>query len=297
MDLIKGYLRKLKRTNQTFAATTMGTTRLTPNDKWRIISNFRKGYKPSTIYKLLKGSGSLASSHSVKYYIRQYQTGEVDMDKLHSTTSKCKGRAATFTNTDCDIIRHLLEEEPHQSNRNLRAKLTEYGLDIRRSSARNAITVAGFTSAKPRYCQHIRPANRQKRLEFCRNLLSVNENFNDVIFSDECSVQLHQNKLVTYRAKDAASKLLPKHKHPYKIHIWGGISRRGPTKLLCFDGIMKSEFYTSEILGNTLLPFLRSTYSDGHRFQQNNDPKHKSRLSQAFMADNGINWWQWPSES
>ena len=46
------------------------------------------------------------------------------------------------------------------------------------------------------------------------------------------------------------------------------------------------------------LPFIETVYTDKHRFQQDNDPKHHSKLAQQFMKDNDINWWNvWPSES
>ena len=89
--------------------------------------------------------------------------------------------------------------------------------------------------------------------------------------------------------------LLPK--HPYKVHIWAGISKRGATKVLMFVGIMDSEFYTQEILDKTLLLFIRASFPDGHRFQQDNDPKHTSRMAKTFMETNGINWWETPAES
>ena len=75
-----------------------------------------------------------------------------------------------------------------------------------------------------------------------------------------------------------SAKLKPKVKHPYKVHVWAGISKRGATKILIFTGIMKKEFYVQSIIKDTLLPFVTETFPDGHRFQQDNDPKHKSRL-------------------
>ena len=63
-----------------------------------------------------------------------------------------------------------------------------------------------------------------------------------------------------------------------------------------FDGIMDAPFYVS-ILGSAVLPFLRSVYPDGHRFMQDNDPKHTSRMANSFMLDNNVNWWKTPPES
>ena len=51
------------------------------------------------------------------------------------------------------------------------------------------------------------------------------------------------------------------------------------------------------ILVGTLLPFLREVFPTGHRFMQDNDPKHTSRLAVKTMEDNGINWWKTPPES
>ena len=85
-------------------------------------------------------------------------------------------------------------------------------------------------------------------------------------------------------------------KHPVKVHVWAGISKRGATEICVFEGIMDGILFT-EILEKTLLPFLKKAYPDGHRFMQDNDPKHTSRLAKKFYIDKGINWWQTPAES
>ena len=59
---------------------------------------------------------------------------------------------------------------------------------------------------------------------------------------------------------------------------------------------MNKEFYV-QILETSLLPFLQSTYPDGHRFMQDNDPKHVSRYARMWMAENGVVWWKTPPES
>ena len=59
---------------------------------------------------------------------------------------------------------------------------------------------------------------------------------------------------------------------------------------------MNAALYVN-ILEKTLIPFIQNVYSDSHRFMQDNDPKHVSRLAQKFFGDNGINWWHTPPES
>lgn len=52
-----------------------------------------------------------------------------------------------------------------------------------------------------------------------------------------------------------------------------------------------------EILDKTLIPFLQERLSEGHRYMQDNDPKHTSRCAQEFFEEKGINWWKTPPES
>ena len=49
-----------------------------------------------------------------------------------------------------------------------------------------------------------------------------------------------------------------------------------------------------QILDRTLLPFLNARLDDGHRYMQDNDPKHTSRCAQSFFAEKEINWWRTP---
>lgn len=59
---------------------------------------------------------------------------------------------------------------------------------------------------------------------------------------------------------------------------------------------MDSEFY-QQMLKEHLIPFVQENFPDGYRFQQDNDPKHVSRSTRAFMERNNINWWPTPPES
>ena len=71
--------------------------------------------------------------------------------------------------------------------------------------------------------------------------------------------------------------------------------KKGLSTLLAFEGIMDGTFYTDVILRETLLPYIKAAFPGGHRFIQDNDPKHRSKKVKEFMETNGINWlstWQ-----
>ena len=75
-----------------------------------------------------------------------------------------------------------------------------------------------------------------------------------------------------------------------------GISNHRATKICTFEQIMDAEVYVN-ILKDTLLPFISAKFPDSHRFMQDNDPKHTSRLAKAYLEEQGINWWHTPASS
>lgn len=63
-----------------------------------------------------------------------------------------------------------------------------------------------------------------------------------------------------------------------------------------FEGKMNAPLFV-QILDRTLLPFLHERLANGHKFMQDNDPKHTSRCAQEFFNTHGVNWWRTPPES
>ena len=59
---------------------------------------------------------------------------------------------------------------------------------------------------------------------------------------------------------------------------------------------MKKELYVN-ILEESLLPFIHNTYPEGHKFMQDNDPKHTSNYAKTWMEEKGVNWWKTLPES
>ena len=77
------------------------------------------------------------------------------------------------------------------------------------------------------------------------------------------------------------------------MHVWGGISRRGPTNLLIFDGIMDGEFYLNKIMKDVYTPSAAILYPDMPcHMWADNDPKHRYGPVFTYMEEQGINWFR-----
>ena len=82
----------------------------------------------------------------------------------------------------------------------------------------------------------------------------------------------------------------PKPKHPPKVHVWAGISKRGATAIVIFTVTLMALTCYCDILEQTLLPFVRKVFPDGYRFQQDNDSKHTSNYAKDYLENESINW-------
>ena len=188
-----------------------------------------------------------------------------------------------------------MERDDETTAKELQQHLKNKGWDASLTSILRWRLQLGWTSKGTRYCQMIRDANKEKRLQWAKE--NVKEmNFENVIFTDETRVQKETHRRTCYFKHGRKPRYKPRPKHPFKLHVWGEISVHGRTSIFIFHGRMNAQLFVS-ILDQTLVPFIREVYPDGHHFQQDNDPKHCSRLASRLYEDRGINWWPTPPES
>ena len=266
---------------------------LTHDQKARIIRLRSNGKGASEIVRILAEDDIKISRWSIIRFLRRYQERQ-SLENAPKSGRPSQGVTIELMNfIDSEMERNDELTSPELTRR----ILLHFGLQFSKEKVGRLRRKLGWMQTGTKYCQLIREPNRVKQLEFSEKCLRENEQFDNVIFTDECSVLLENHSKLSFHHKWEQPKLKGKPKHPVKVHVWAGISKRGPTELMVFEGIMDAQFYVSEILSNGLLPFIRRTFPDGHRFQQDNDPKHTSRLASNFMEDNGINWWNTPPES
>ena len=173
----------------------------------------------------------------------------------------------------------------------------EFGINVSKSKVSEFRKKLGWKLGSTRYSQLIRNVNKERRKQWCELQLGNHETFDDVIFTDESRFEICNTSRRSYRKIGEPAPRHAKPKHPFSVMVWAGISKRGPTKLVVFSGIVDSTFYQETILNDALLPFIEDIFPDGHQFMQDNDPKHTFRSTEDFMVEKGINWWTTPPKS
>ena len=241
----------------------------------------------------LREEGIPISRQSLYFLLKKYQQTMCIGD------CKRAQRRRHLGNQHFQFIDEAMEANRELTSRQLHGMVVkEYpDLSVSVSTIKKARRALGWNSKKTRYCALISEINKEKRMTWCLDRVAEGDlELSDVIWTDESSIQLQSHRKTVYQKRGQPIRLARVPKHPPKIHVWGGISARGATPIVMFTGILIATRYT-RILDAALVPFLKQHYPDGHRFQQDNDPKHTSRWAQAYFKQQRINWWHTPASS
>jgi hypothetical protein len=144
--------------------------------------------------------------------------------------------------------------------------------------------------------------NRIKRLKWCKERLTwTKEEWRQILWSDESPFVLRYNRATriwrTSSEKYESWAMRGTVKHDHKIMVWGCFSSLGVGNLHLIDGIMEKNQYKN-ILENQMLPSARRLFGDSDwKFQEDNDPKHTSKLCKQFHVDHKTNRIDWPAQS
>ena len=235
----------------------------------------RQGYSGRAIAQELKKYYSInVSPQAVNKFLLHY--------KLRRSLERKRGsgRKTIVTPEIKTIIEAKMQSDNETTTTQLQDVLHRSGFGLSLSTLRRCRSQLGWTFHGSKYCQMIREPNKLKRLDWCIKQLEDNDDYHDVIWSDETSVQLSK--------EDQALKLKPRAKHPVKVHVWAGSSKQGATQVCIFEGKMDADFYL-RILWHYLLPFIaqifhlhihlcRTTILSTHQENQESFSKKKSQL-------------------
>jgi transposase len=212
-------------------------------------------------------------------------------EKGNVAQEKGQGRPKIITDSLASSIGAYIRRNPIISVGDLVNKLREKGINIGREAVRTHLIINGYKNSLPLATPMLTAKHKEKRIEWAKKHLD--DNWSQTLFSDETSFQLFRNTITQWYKR--ARPVRPISKNQKKIHAWGEFCLNGKTSLFCFVNIMNAEFYV-EILKEQL-PEVKEMMEDGWRFQQDNDPKHTSRLAKNFLQENVPVVIDWPANS
>ncbi|XP_041427169.1 uncharacterized protein LOC121396371 [Xenopus laevis] len=244
------------------------------------------GMTVPAIHQKLQTLGITASRQTVRYHA----SGKAKTGCNRPTTTN-----NTVYRQTMSLVEEITKENDETTARQIKVFLaTKYQQHLSLSTIRRMRRKLGWRYGKVRYSPMIRDVNKEKRVIQAQQWLNSGETFNDVIFTDETSVALERFARFAFNRKDHLS-IKPRPKHPVKVHVWGGISRKGAGPLVIFEGIMDKAFFIENIVDSSLVPYIQQHWPSGHRLFQDNDPKHSAAASHLELR--GIRWERTPPES
>jgi len=172
-------------------------------------------------------------------------------------------------------------------------------------TVRNVLIHEGLPGRRRRRRYFLTPAHVKKRLGW----YSLHQNWTEkdwqsVIFSDEKKFNLFGSDGLQWCRRGVGEEFNAKNvrkevKHGGgSIMVWGCITSQGYGELHLVEGIMDSVQFC-KILDESLLGTLKTLgISKNHViFQQDNDPKHKSKYTTSWLTRNRIKTLPWPPNS
>ena len=174
--------------------------------KHQILLLRRQGNYPTKISKLLQDEGIAASRRGISKFLLKYEeSGTITRKKGSGCTAKIN-----------EVIKGKIEEymtkDDETTAKQLGDLLAKEGHAISKSTILRARRSLGWTFRGSFYRQLIREANKAKRLQWEMEYRgeAVGDGFQDVLWTDECTVQLENHRRFCCRKKGEPPKNKPR---------------------------------------------------------------------------------------
>lgn len=198
------------------------------------------------------------------------------------------------------ILRHV-KRDPFVTSSALKK---QYQLDIDTSTIRLMLLKNDLRARSARKVPFLSKRNIKQRLQFAKEHINWPvSKWRNILWSDETKVNLFNSDRSSLQVRRPKNKeFCPQYtiktvKHGGgNIMVWGCFSYYGVGPLYRIRDIMDAKFYTN-ILREVMMPYAEWEMPLEWIFQQDNDPKHSSKLAKAWFRDNHVQVLGWPSQS
>ena len=159
----------------------------------RIQSLHECGLHPVAMFKELKAKGLSASYPSVATIIKKFKlTGSLENLTRSGRPRKLNEAAKAF------MVAQMRRND-ETTSRQIQKRLAKRGVTVHASTVRRSRKEQGWTLQNTAYCQMIRKANKAKRLEYAQRVIDTGDTFDNVIFTDKCSISMEQFQRTCYQ--------------------------------------------------------------------------------------------------
>lgn len=190
-----------------------------------------------------------------------------------------------------------------QLQRTITGELGNHAVSV--ATCKRILNRAGFHGRRKLKKPLLSKTHRKQRFAFAKSHRKWRlTHWKRVVWSDESKFNLYGSDGTQYCWRREGEPLQDHHVKPTVKHgggsvmVWGCFSWQGVGSLTRIEGIMTAQHYQT-ILANELLRSFNLHHLNKSRtyFQHDNDPKHKARSTQAWLASHGIRVLSWPPQS
>jgi transposase len=216
------------------------------------------------------------------------------------------GRPAKLTATDKRRLVHNVTSGKADNAAQLTRELKNAtNINVSTDTVRRALKEAGLKAVVKQKKPRLLPRHIRQRLDFAlRHQHWTVEDWKRVTFSDETKINRLGSDGREWVWKKPNGVLTEQHvKGTVKfgggsLMLWGCMTAQGVGYAARIDGRMDAQLY-AEILGDDFIKTLKDYELDMDEiiFQQDNDPKHTSRIARKWFEDNGVEVLEWPAQS
>ena len=171
--------------------------------KQRILFFASRGLKSPAIAKELQKEGLKCSRIGIYKFLKKYEATGSIRRRVGS------GRPSKVTAEIKEIVERQMRTDDETTAYQLHRLLTEKGYSISLRTILRCRTALGWTFRGSAYCQLIREANKVKRLAWAQEHLD--DSFEDVIWTDECTVQMESHRRFACRKLGEAPRPKPRY--------------------------------------------------------------------------------------
>jgi transposase len=227
---------------------------------------------------------------SVDYWLKRYrETG--DVQEIERT-----GRPRKTSSVQDTMIVKVADQNAEESSKVIARKLKRKKVSISDRTVRRRLNEAGLQSLAPTVKPLLTDRHRKGRSEWAK--ANKDRDWNQVIFTDETTIKLFRNKIRVWR-RPGQRIVVRSVKHPVKVHVWGCLSAQGFGRIICFKQNLDAKFLC-KIYKTGLLPSAKLWFGSKNKewlLQEDNDPKHRSKLASKWREVHEVQRLPWPSQS